>query len=106
MDIRRDKKNGSIWLAQKFYLKKGLEKFDMNDKTKLVYTLLSPHFKLSSSSCPLSQDMAHVPYASDLGSLMYAMMCKRPDISQVMSIISQYMHNLGKSHCLTVKWII
>ena len=56
MDIRRDKRNGSIWLAQKSYLKKWLEKFDMNDKTKLVSTLLAPHFKLSSSSCPLSQE--------------------------------------------------
>ncbi|KAH9699499.1 hypothetical protein KPL71_024377 [Citrus sinensis] len=90
MKIRRDKKNGSVWLTQKSYLKKVLERFGMDDKTKLVYTPLAPHFKLSSSSCPRSQEdrdyMARVPYASDVGSLMYAMVCTRLDISQAVSM--------------------
>lgn len=51
MKIRRDKKNKSIWLTQKSYLKKVLEKFGMDDKTKPVSTLLAPHFKLNSYSC-------------------------------------------------------
>ncbi|KAH9754532.1 Integrase catalytic domain-containing protein [Citrus sinensis] len=86
MEIRRDKKNGSVWLTQESYLKKVLERFGMDDKTKSVCTPLAPHFKLSSSSCLRSQEerdyMARVPYASDVGSLMYAVVCTRPDISQ------------------------
>ncbi|KAH9717217.1 hypothetical protein KPL71_021741 [Citrus sinensis] len=78
MEIRRDKKNGSVWLTQKSYLKKVLERFGMDDKTKPVCTLLASHFKLSSSSCFISQEeldyMARVPYASVVGSLMYAML--------------------------------
>ncbi|KAH9763991.1 Integrase catalytic domain-containing protein [Citrus sinensis] len=74
MEIRRDKKNGSVWLTQKFYLKKVLERFGMDDKTKSICTPLAPHFKLSSYSCPRSQEecdyMAHVPYASAVGSLI------------------------------------
>ena len=54
MEIRRDKKNESVWLTQKSYLKKVLERFGMDDKTKPVCTPLAPHFKLSSSSCPRS----------------------------------------------------
>ncbi|KAH9699247.1 hypothetical protein KPL71_024272 [Citrus sinensis] len=34
MEIRRDKKNGSVWLTQESYLKKVLERFGMDDKTK------------------------------------------------------------------------
>ena len=77
IEIRRDKKNESVWLTQKSYLKKVLERFGMDDKTKPVCTPLASHFKLSSSSCPTSQEerdyMARVPYASVDGSLMYAM---------------------------------
>ncbi|KAH9783016.1 hypothetical protein KPL71_009155 [Citrus sinensis] len=97
MEIRRDKKNGSVWLTQKSYLKRVLERFGMDDKTKPVCTSLAPHFKLSSSSCPKSQEerdyMDRVPYASAVGSLMYAMVCTRPDISQAVSMVSRYMHN-------------
>ena len=50
--------------------------------------------------------MARVPYASVVGSLMYAMVCTRPDISQAVSMVSRYMHNLGKNHWLAVKWIL
>ncbi|KAH9706494.1 hypothetical protein KPL70_012223 [Citrus sinensis] len=80
MEIRRDKKNRSIWLTQKSYLKKVLERFGMDDKTKPICTPLALHFKLSSSSCPKSQEerdyMACVPYASVVGSLMYAMILR------------------------------
>ncbi|KAH9751443.1 hypothetical protein KPL71_014298 [Citrus sinensis] len=110
MEIRRDKKNGSVWLTQKSYLKKVLERFGMDDKTKPICTPLAPHFKLNSSSCPRSQEerdyMARVPYASVVGSLMYSMVCTRPDISQAVSMVSKYMHNPGKNHWLMVKWIL
>ncbi|CAL8992131.1 unnamed protein product, partial [Prunus brigantina] len=50
--------------------------------------------------------MAQIPYASAVGSLMYAMVCTRPDISQAVSIVSRYMHNPGKGHWQAVKWIL
>ena len=85
MKICKDKKNRSVWLTQKSYLKKVLERFSMNDKTKPVCTHLAPHFKLNSSLCHASQEehdyMARVPYASVVGSLMYAMVYTRPDKS-------------------------
>ena len=39
------------------------------------------------------EDMSHVPYTSAVDSLMYAMMCRTPDLSQVISMISRYMHD-------------
>ncbi|CAL9023449.1 unnamed protein product [Prunus brigantina] len=50
--------------------------------------------------------MAQIPYASVVGSLMYAMVCTRPDISQAVSIVGRYMHNPGKGHWQAVKWIL
>ena len=89
-------------MTQKSYLKKVLERFGKDDKTKPVCTPLAPHFKLSYSSCPRSQKernyMARVPYASVVGSLMYVMVCTRPGTSQAVSMVSRYMHNPGKNH--------
>ena len=50
--------------------------------------------------------MNRVPYASAVGSLMYAMVCTIPDLSQAVSIISRYMHDPGKGHWEAVKWVL
>lgn len=50
--------------------------------------------------------MSRVPYPSAVGSIMYAMICTRPDISQAVSVVSRYMKRLGKVHWEAVKWIL
>jgi len=50
--------------------------------------------------------MSHVLYASAFGSLMYVIVCMRPDLSQAVSMISRYMHDLGRSHWEAVRWIL
>lgn len=50
--------------------------------------------------------MSNVPYSSIVGSLMYAMMCTRANLSYAISLVSRYMHNSGKDHWEAVKWII
>ena len=35
-------------------------------------------------------EMAKVPYASTIGSLMYAMLCTRPDIAYAVSVTSKF----------------
>ncbi|KAE8683046.1 hypothetical protein F3Y22_tig00111220pilonHSYRG00128 [Hibiscus syriacus] len=42
----------------------------------------------------------------DLGSLMFAMICTRPDIAQAVGVVSRYMTNPGKEHWNTVKRIM
>ncbi|MCI56701.1 GDSL esterase/lipase 1-like [Trifolium medium] len=42
--------------------------------------------------------MSHIPYASAIGSHMYAMVCTRPDLAYAVSVVSRYMHNPGKNH--------
>ena len=53
--IIRDRSLRLIWLSQDNYIKKVLERFNM-DKAKLVNCLLAGHFKLSSSQCPTSDE--------------------------------------------------
>ncbi|KAG8474805.1 hypothetical protein CXB51_031510 [Gossypium anomalum] len=50
--------------------------------------------------------MSHVPYSSAVGSLMYAMVCSRPDLSYAVSAVSRYMANPGKEHWKAVQWIL
>jgi len=50
--------------------------------------------------------MTRVPYASTFCSLMYAMVCTRPDLSQVVSMINRYRHDLGRGHWKAVKWVL
>ena len=42
--------------------------------------------------------MFKVPYASVVGSLMYAMMCTCPDIYYAIGLVSQYQSNFGQKY--------
>jgi hypothetical protein len=50
--------------------------------------------------------MYRVPYSSLVGSLMYAMICTRPNIAHVVGVMSRYMNNPDKEHWEAVKWIL
>ena len=50
--------------------------------------------------------MSRVPCSNAVGSLMYAIVCTRPDIAHAVSVVSRYMANLRKAHWQTVKWIL
>ena len=50
--------------------------------------------------------MSKVPYASTIGSLMYAMVCTRPNIAHAVEVVSRYMSRPGKQHQEIVKWIL
>lgn len=77
--------------------------------SKPISTPIASHFKLSALHCPSTDEeveyMSRVPYASAVGSLMYAMVCSRSDLSYAMSMVSRYMANPGKEHWKAVQWI-
>jgi len=50
--------------------------------------------------------MSHVPYSRAVSSLMYAMMCTRPDLLHAVSMISRYMHNSDRDHWEATKWLL
>ena len=70
--------------------------------SKIVSTSLGHHTKLSIKQCPQSEDekqvMVSTPYASGVGSIMFGMVCSRPDLAYVVSIVSRFMENPGIVH--------
>ena len=80
------------------------------DKAKVVSTPLAMHFKFSTRHCPSSdgenEDMNHIHYASVVGSLIYAMVCTRLDISHVVGIVSCFLSNPEREHWNVIKWIM
>ena len=42
--------------------------------------------------------MSQVPYSSVVGSLMYAMVCTRPNPAYGISVVSRFMSSPGKTH--------
>ncbi|KAH9754149.1 Integrase catalytic domain-containing protein [Citrus sinensis] len=52
------------------------------------------------------KEMSRVPYASAVGSLIFAMICTRPDIAQAVGAVSRYMVNPGGEHWIAVKMIL
>jgi hypothetical protein len=74
---------------------------------KLVRLPIYVGVKLSTDQCPRTQqqeeDMACVPYDSVVGSLMYAMICTRPNITHAVGVLSRYMSKPGKENWTTVK---
>jgi len=91
-------------------LQKILQRFNIDGDTKSVSTPLAPHFKLKVTMSPTTVEereyMTRVPYASAIGSLMYVIVCKRSDLSQVVSMISRYMHDPDKGHWEAIKWVL
>ena len=49
--------------------------------------------------------MSRVPYVSAVGSLLYAMLCTRPDICYAVGIVSRFQSNPGFDHWVAVKHI-
>src|SRR3954463_9347066 len=63
-------------------------------KAKPIDTPVIKNHGLSLNDCPKTPankaKMASVPYASAIGSLMYAMVCTRPDLLYVMGLLSRF----------------
>ena len=82
-------------------MKKVLNRCNMNE-AKPVSTPLGSHFKLSKEQSLKTEEerghMSKVPYASAIGSLMYVMVCTRPDIAHAMGVMNRFMSRPGKQH--------
>nr|KYP77046.1 Retrovirus-related Pol polyprotein from transposon TNT 1-94 [Cajanus cajan] len=109
ISIIRDRKDKKLWLSHEHYIQKVLQRFQM-ENVKAVSTPLAAHFKLSVKQCPSNEAekiiMSRVPYASAVGSLMYAMVCTRPDIAHAVGTVSRFLSNPCREHWNVVKWIL
>lgn len=80
------------------------------NESKEVSVPLAQHFKLSLQHVPKSdkeiKEMSLVPYANAVGSVIYTLVCTRPDIAHSVSVASRYMGNPGKYHWEALKCIL
>ena len=101
MEIKRYRPKRKLWLNQSKYVETILQRFDMQD-SKLVKVPIPVGVRLSAEQCPKTQeeeeDISRVPYASAVGSMMYAMVCTRPDIAHGVGVLSSFMSKPGKEH--------
>ncbi|KAJ9553286.1 LOW QUALITY PROTEIN: hypothetical protein OSB04_017331 [Centaurea solstitialis] len=107
--IYRNRSKRLIGLSQSTYIDKILKRFRM-DESKKGFIPMQHGIVLSKTQCPISsqeQDrMKSVPYASAIGSIMYAMLCTRPDVAYSVSVTSRYQQNPGEPHWVAVKNIL
>ena len=81
------------------YIDKVLKRFCM-EESKKGFLLMSHgvhHSKDMSLRTQVEKEhMSRISYASMIGSIMYAMLCIRPDVSYALSITSRYQANPSK----------
>jgi hypothetical protein len=77
------------------------------EEAKKGFLPMSHGIHLSKTQCPSTTDererMSRIPYALAIGSIMYAMICTRPDISYAHSVTSRYHSDPGEGHWTAVK---
>ena len=72
------------------------------DESKKGFLSMLPGKVLSKTQGPATAEererMNQIPYASAVGSIMYAMLCTGPDIAHAISLTSRYQSDPGMEH--------
>jgi hypothetical protein len=106
IEIYRDRRNGVLGLSRKAYLEKVLKKFSMHACNPTPAPIVKCD-KYVSFQSPRNQyeidQMKSIPYASAVGSLMYAQVCTLPDLAFMTGMFDRYQKNPGVSHWNEIK---
>jgi hypothetical protein len=101
VEIRRDRAKRTLSLSQGAYVQTILGRFNL-ENANTVTSPMDPGIHLSKLQSPSAEeekeDMANVPYRELIGSLMYAAMATRPDITHAVTALSQFLENPGRVH--------
>jgi hypothetical protein len=93
IEIHHDRSRGILGLSQKSYISRVLERFNMST-CSVGDAFVVKGDKLSKLQCPQNDlemnEMKKIPYASAVGSLMYAQVCTRPDIAFAISVLGRF----------------
>jgi hypothetical protein len=101
IEIHRDRRKGVLGLSHKAYLEKVLKKFSMHASNPTPTPIVKGD-KYGSFQSPGNQyeidQMKSAPYASVVGSLMYAQVCTHPNLAFVTEMLGRYQKNPGIDH--------
>ena len=104
--IYRDRSKRMLGLSQSRYIDLVLKRFSM-EESKRGYLPMSQGIHLSKRMSPKTPEernrMSSIPYASAIGSIMYAMLCTRPDVAYALGIVSRFQADPGEDHWKAVK---
>lgn len=68
---------------------------------------MSHGINLSKTQCTTTQDerdrISMIPYASAIGSIMYVILCNRPDVSYALSATRRYQEDPSEDHWTAIK---
>ncbi|GJT41301.1 retrotransposon protein, putative, ty1-copia subclass [Tanacetum coccineum] len=107
--IYRDRSKRLIGLGQNAYMDKILKRYRM-DNSKRGHIPMQERLDLNktqgASTLEEVKRMQNVPYASAVGSIMYAVRCTRPDVAFAQNITSRFQQNPGECHWTAVKNIL
>nr|GEU53145.1 retrotransposon protein, putative, Ty1-copia subclass [Tanacetum cinerariifolium] len=82
----------------------------LGDLGKFVIRCDFPRMDISKDLCPKTNEeldrISRVPYASAVGSIIYAMTCTRPDVSFALSMVSRNQQNPGEGYWTAIKNIL
>lgn len=109
--VTRDRANRTITLSQSHYIEQFGNRFQGDDVySGKASTPLAPGTQLSKAQSPATDEeraeMKKTPYQVAVGSLMYAAICTRPELSYPVGQVSQFSSNPGPTHWKAVKRII
>ncbi|GKA72367.1 retrotransposon protein, putative, ty1-copia subclass, partial [Tanacetum coccineum] len=107
--IYRDRSKRLIGLCQNAYMDKILKRYKM-DNSKRGHIPMQERLDLNKSQGAQTPKevnrMKNVPYASAVGSIMYAVRCTRPDVAFAQNMTSRFQQNPGEPHWTAVKNIL
>ncbi|GJW69436.1 retrotransposon protein, putative, ty1-copia subclass [Tanacetum coccineum] len=107
--IYRDRSKRLIGLCQNAYMDKILKRYKM-DNSKRGHIPMQERLDLNKSQGAQTPKevnrMKNVPYASVVGSIMYAVRCTRPDVAFAQNLTSRFQQNPGEPHWTAVKNIL
>ncbi|PIL25727.1 hypothetical protein GSI_11477 [Ganoderma sinense ZZ0214-1] len=109
IEVRRDCQARTIAISQRSYIDTTVSRFNLEDAAPLSIPLQpgSPLGQHQSPSTPRQfEDMRDVPYREAVGSLMYAAMGTRPDVTFAVTALSQFMQNPGRAHWDAIKRVL
>jgi Reverse transcriptase (RNA-dependent DNA polymerase) len=107
--IHRDRTQCILGLSQETYINKVLERFRMKDCSPSIAPIVKGD-KFNLKQCPKNnlerEQMKNIPYASAVGSLMYAQVCTRPDIAFAVGMLGRYQSDPGMDHWKAAKKVM
>ena len=109
IEIHRDRANGTLGLSQKAYIDRVLERYNMQQCSPSVAPVVKGDV-FGTFQCPKTEvekeQMRLIPYASVVGSIMYANVCTRPDIAYIAGMLGRYQSNPGLDHWKAAKKVL